>query len=229
MKASLPKKFVQVYESWYENHPAVFHSEIAALKKMLPASPDINGLEVGTGTGIFSKALGLKEGIESCEVMRKLAVKRGLQVRNAAATSLPFYDQHFDFVLLNLCNPFFHSMFFTFSEAYRVLKPNGSFVVCFFEKQSPFEKYYLKHKAEETFFSRCNFFPTQKILFEMNEAGFHQLKVGQTLFHEVSETTEPETLKPGFGEGSFVVVKATKNKKIKGTSFNMLFSLNERL
>jgi hypothetical protein len=227
MKATSPKAFVQAYESWYEKHPAVFHSEIAALKKMLPVSPNMNGLEVGTGTGIFSKALGLKEGIESCEMMRELALKRGIHVTNAAATALPFYDQHFDFVLLNLCNPFFHSMFFTFSEAYRVLKTNGSCVVCFFEKQSPFEKYYLSHEEDETFFSHCNFFPTQKILFEMNEVGFHQLSVAQTLFHEVSETKEPEALKPGFGEGSFVVVKATKRKKIKGTSFNMLFSLNE--
>jgi ubiquinone/menaquinone biosynthesis C-methylase UbiE len=227
MKSTSQTAFVQVYESWYENHSVVLDTEIAALKKMLPASHNMNGLEVGTGTGIFSKALGLNQGIESCEMMRELAVKRGIQVTNAAATALPFDDQHFDFVLLNLCNPFFHSMFFSFSEAHRVLKTNGSCVVCFFEKQSPFEKSYLSHQSDKAFFSHCNFFPTQKVLFEMNEAGFHELNVAQTLFHNISETKEPEALKPGFGEGSFVVVKATKNKKMKGTSFNMLFSQNE--
>lgn len=226
MNTTSAKEYVKACEDWYEKHPAILTSEIDALRHMLSASASQRGIEIGTGTGIFSKALGVKHGVEASNLMRKIAASRGIEVTNAVATDLPFPDNYFDYVVLNLCNPFVYSMYFAFSEAYRVLRVDGSLIVCFLEKESPFGKYYLDHKTENLFYYFSNFFSTQKILFELSEAGFRQLNVGQTLFRNIPDTTEPEDLKPGYGKGSFVVVKAVKQKKLRGTSYDILTTLN---
>lgn len=76
------------YDSWFDSHPAVFQSELEALKKLIPKSGD--GLEVGVGSGRFSAALGIKTGLEPSVVLSNLARSRGINVYEGVAESLPF-------------------------------------------------------------------------------------------------------------------------------------------
>jgi len=50
------------YDSWFDKNKAAFLSEIAALKKFVPKKGE--GLEVGTGTGRFAQALGIRTGVD---------------------------------------------------------------------------------------------------------------------------------------------------------------------
>ncbi len=44
----------------------------------------------------------------------------------------------------------------------------------------------------------------------MNQSGFIDLTFKQTIFQTLSETTKDELVKPGYGEGSFVVMRGKK-------------------
>ena len=46
----------------------------------------------------------------------------------------------------------------------------------------------------------------------MDQAGFKDLTFKQTIFKGLSETTRDEPVKPGHGEGSFVVIRGRKEE-----------------
>ncbi len=141
----------------YDQYPSVFKSEVEALSEMLPIGEKLNGIEIGTGTGRFSEALGIKEGIEPSENMRALAIKRGIEMMDAVAERLPYGDHRFDFVLMNFCISYLDDLHLTFKEAHRVTKSNGVLVVGFIDKNSIIGRYYDEHKPESTFYKQANF------------------------------------------------------------------------
>jgi len=203
---------VAEYEEWFEQYPWVFKSEVEALRDMLPVGEKLNGIEVGLGTGRFSKALGIKEGIEPSRAMREAAIGRGIEVMDGVAESLPYGDHRFDFVLMNFCISYFAELHPPFKEAHRVLKSNGVLVVGFIDKNSIIGRYYEAHKPESTFYKHANFYSVDKVLNELTRARLKNTSTCQTLFNSLDEIKEFQTSKPGSGEGSFVVVKAMKQR-----------------
>lgn len=211
MKTKLPfDSHVEQYEEWYEEYPHVFRSEVEALREMLPEGDNLVGIEVGLGTGRFSQALGIKEGLEPSVNMRSRAIERGIEVVDGTAENLPYGDLRFDFVLMAFCISYFEDLHAAFMEAYRVLKHDGSLVVGFIDRNSPIGQYYEKHKPESTFYKQANFYTVDKVARELAAAGFRHLTFCQTLFKPLDEIRAFEPSKPGYGEGSFVVVQARK-------------------
>lgn len=216
MKTKLPfNDHVAEYEEWFERYPYVFQSEVEALRDMLPVGDSLSGIEVGLGTGRFSKALGIKEGVEPSPPMRALATERGVEIIDGTAENLPYGDLRFDFVLMSFCISYFNELYTPFKEAYRVLKNNGVLVVGFIDKNSIIGKEYENRKPDSVFYKSANFYSVEKVLFELRRAGFRHETHCQTLFHSLNETTEFEPAKPGHGEGSFVVIKAMKKKTLR--------------
>ena len=198
------------YETWYKEHPFIFQSEVEALRQMLPAGENLRGIEVGVGTGRFANALNIKEGVEPSETLRELALKRGIEVMNGTAEHLPYGDLSFDFVLSAFCINCFNDLHVVFREAGRVLRKNGVLIVGFINRHSIIGKYYEEHKPESSFYRHANFFAVEKVVFELNLAGFRHFKFCQTLFNSFDKITSPEQPKPGYGEGSFIVIQARK-------------------
>lgn len=214
MKKHLPfDSHVSDYESWFDNYPYVFQSEVEALREMLPEGDALTGIEVGLGTGRFAKALGIKEGVEPSVPMRELAIKRGIEIIDGLAEQLPYAALRFDFVLMAFCISYFDELQEPFKEAFRVLKRDGCLVVGFLDKDSPIGKEYEKRKSDSLFYKHANFYSVEKVQRELKEAGFRNLEVVQTLFHPLEEIKELEHAKPGHGEGSFVVIRADKQPK----------------
>ncbi|MDP4261360.1 MAG: class I SAM-dependent methyltransferase [Bacteroidota bacterium] len=201
---------VAEYEDWFEKYPFVFKSEAEAIRDVLPTGNNISGIEVALGTGRFSKELGIKEGIEPSPNMRALALKRGIGVMSAEAEHLPYKDMRFDFVLMVFCISYFENLVAAFSEAKRVLKNDGALIVGFIDKDSPIGKYYEQRKPHSVFYRQANFYSVKKISEELKNLGFKKMEFSQTLFHALDDIKEFEPAKPGYGEGSFVVVKALK-------------------
>ncbi len=204
---------VAEYEAWYDQYPWVYKSEVEALREMLPEGEKLNGIEVGMGTGRFSQALGIKEGVEPSHKMRLVAVDRGLDVMDGVAESLPYGDHRFDFVLMNFCICYFDNLHVPFVEAHRVLKKDGSLVVGFIDKESYIGLQYEQHKPHSTFYRNATFYSVPKVIQELTKAGFKHHAVSQTLFGSLDEIKELQPSKEGYGEGSFVVIKATKSKE----------------
>ena len=203
------ENYAEDYDNWFQKYPYVFESEVAALRDVLPLG-DSRGLEIGLGTGRFSQALGLKEGIEPSLAMRKMALSRGIDVMDAVAEKLPFKDLRFDFVLIVSSISYFNDIHMAFQEARRVLKPGGSIIIGFIEKNSIIGKYYENKRHESIFYKQANYYTVAKLTSALTSAGFINLKYSQTLFKNLDEIKTFEPAELGFGKGSFVVIKATK-------------------
>jgi ubiquinone/menaquinone biosynthesis C-methylase UbiE len=201
---------VEAYEAWYEKYPEVYLSEVAALKEQFLKLPEnIKGLEVGIGTGKFAQILGIKEGVEPANEMASIARKRGIEVVNGNAENLPVKDLNFDFVLfVTICH--LNSAKSAFKEACRVLKPNGSIIIGFIDKDQKIGKAYEENRMRSTFFRYANFYSVIQVTKLLKEAGFKDIEYNQTLFGNLEEIKEVQLPKKGFGEGSFVVIKAVK-------------------
>ena len=201
---------VAEYEAWYDQYPWVYRSEVEALREMMPEGERLNGIEVGMGTGRFSQALGIKEGVEPSHNMRLAALNKGLEVMDGVAESLPYGDHRFDFVLMNFCISYFDNLHAPFAEAHRVLKKEGALIVGFIDKESMIGKKYEERKSDSTFYRNATFYSVNKVISELKMAGFKHYVFSQTLFGSLEEIKELQPSREGYGEGSFVVIKATK-------------------
>ena len=203
-------RHVEEYEKWYEDYPKVYQSELTAIREQLLKLPEnIRGIEVGLGTGRFALPLGIKEGVEPSSEMAEKAINRGIEVIEALAEGLPYGDLQFDFVLfVTICH--LDSLKNALAEAYRVLKHEGSVLIGFLDKDRSVAQQYIEKRHRSTFFAKANFYTVDRIQTLLKDAGFKNLEFNQTLFGDLEEMAEVQIPKSGFGEGSFVVVRASK-------------------
>ncbi|MBT8298327.1 MAG: class I SAM-dependent methyltransferase [Maribacter sp.] len=204
------EKNVEEYEKWYEDYSEVYQSELAAIKEQLLKLPEnIRGIEVGLGTGRFAQPLGIKEGVEPSEAMAEKAIKRGIEIIDGIAEKLPYGDMQFDFVLfVTICH--LDNIKYALAEAHRVLKPKGSIVIGFLDKDQSVAKQYLEKRHRSTFYANASFYTVDRIKSLLKESKFKELEFNQTLFDDLDKINKTQMPKQGFGEGSFVVVKAIK-------------------
>lgn len=210
LQSDIFEKHVGDYEAWYDQHPEVYESEIFALRELLATLPEnIRGIEVGLGTGRFSKPLGIKEGIEPAESMAARARARGIEVMDGLAENLPYADLQFDFVLfVTICH--LRNLKMALMEAHRVLKHKGALIIAFLDKDRPIAQSYIEKRKRSTFYAHADFYTVSRLEAVLLETGFRDLEYRQTLFGNLDEIKEVQLPRPGHGEGSFVVVKALK-------------------
>jgi SAM-dependent methyltransferase len=199
---------VDRYEQWFVDHPLAYVSELRAVRELLPTNG--SGLEIGLGTGRFAAPLDITKGIEPSRSMAELARKKGIEVVPGVAEHLPFRDGEFAFALMVTTVCFLDDRDMAFREVHRVLKPGGSFVVGFVDRDSPLGKEYQTRKDASAFYKHATFYTTKDIISALEQAGFGSLEFRQTLFKPLDEMVEIEPVKEGSGQGSFVVVRALK-------------------
>ena len=195
------------YDDWFQRHNTAYQSELLALQKAVPI--DKLGIEIGVGTGRFAQNLHIKHGVEPAENMAKMAEQRDIKVIRAVAENLPIQAESFDYALLVTTVCFLSDIPKAFSEINRILKPQGEVILAIIDKNSALGKKYETGKAENKFYKDAHFHSTEEITELAAQAGFGKFEYWQTLFKESSDIVEQP--KQGFGEGSFVVIKAQKH------------------
>jgi ubiquinone/menaquinone biosynthesis C-methylase UbiE len=195
------------YESWFEKHPAVFKSEVGLLRSMIPAGV---GFEVGIGTGLFARELGIRMGNDPSESMLRIAQSRNLITYRCKGNCLPFHDGYFDFVLMVTTICFLDDVAGTLKECFRVIRPGGSIIVGFVDKESIIGKAYQAAGVKSLFYKEAEFYSAREVRSFLKEAGFIVKKVRQTLFGELSGITEGQQHLEGSGKGGFVAVLANR-------------------
>ena len=196
------------YEDWFNENKYAYQSEINAIKNILPNFN--NGIEIGVGSGKFALPLGIKYGVEPSVEMRKIAESRGIRVFDGVAENLPLENESCDLVLMVTTLCFLDDASKAFSEVYRILKPEGFFVNGFVDKNSMIGKIYQQYKEKSIFYNIAVFFSTEEVIDLLEESGFKNLKFNQTIFNTLDKIDKVEMVKDGYGEGSFIAIRAQK-------------------
>jgi len=204
------EKYAEQYEEWFVENRWVYEAELRAVKAMLPVGG--HGVEIGVGSGRFAEPLGIKIGVEPSKRMREIAQKRGIQVLDGVAEELPFDDAGFDFVLMVTTVCFVDNIRKASLEAHRVLSHGGFLIIGFVDRNSMVGQTYLDHQNENVFYKDATFFSVDELDELMDQAGFKDLTFKQTIFKALSRTMRDEPVKPGHGEGSFVVICGRKEE-----------------
>jgi len=113
-------------------------------------------------------------------------------------------------LITTLC--FLSDIDLAFHEVHRILKQHGTFVIGFVAKESPIGQSYFEIQARDVFYRVARFYSVPEVISHLNFTGFSHFEFVQTLFHPLEEIITLEPVKSGCGEGSFVVVRALKNK-----------------
>jgi len=195
------------YDNWFDKHSNIYQSEILALKEAITINK--KGLEIGSGTGRFSIPFKINIGVEPSFNMSKLAEQKGMTIINAVAENLPFHNHSFDFALMVTTVCFLSDIPKAFSEVHRILKPKGEIILAIIDKNSELGMKYETEKLENKFYKDAHFHSAKEITTLLEQSDFYSFSYWQTLIK--SDTNKIEQPKHGFGEGSFVVIKAIKN------------------
>jgi len=201
------EKETKHYDNWFEEHSALYHEELAAVKSLIPSFS--KGIEIGVGTGRFAAPLGIKAGIEPSAKMAAIAKKRGIEIIPGTAEALPLPDKAYDFVLMVTTICFVDDPAKAIKEIYRILQPGGTLIIGFVDKETPLGKNYQKHKEKSRFYKSARFFSTHEVLQLLHNAGFTGCQCVQTLFGDSLQNMQVG-YKEGYGEGAFVVIKCKK-------------------
>ena len=196
------------YEKWFNLNKNTYLSEIKAIRDFIPQYK--KGMEVGIGSGLFALPLGIKDGVEPSENMRVLARSRGLNAIDGVAERLPYASNTYDFVLMVTTICFVDDVKISLFAIRRVLKQGGKLIVAFIDKDSPLGESYLKNKEDSLFYKDANFYSTNTILSLLNECGFKNPQIRQTVYGKLSDINEVQDFKDGYGEGSFVIISVEK-------------------
>lgn len=202
------QKYTARYEKWFEDNQWVYQAELKAVKCLMPAGQ--YGLEVGVGTGRFAGPLGITIGVEPSSQMGDIAQKRGIKVLHGVAEKLPFKNSIFEFVLMVTTICFVDDINKSFEEAFRVLVKGGYLIIGLVDRNSPIGQIYFRHQNNNVFYKEATFYSVEEVLEIMKKTGFDDFSFCQTIFRNLTEINEHETIKPGYGEGSFVVIRGKK-------------------
>jgi SAM-dependent methyltransferase len=199
---------VDAYEAWFYENPAAYASELLAVRRVVPPSGRV--LEVGVGTGRFSAPLKIPLGVDPSLPMLAMARRRGTGVAAAAGEALPVRDGSLDAVLLVTTLCFLNDPAAAVVQARRALKPAGLLACAFIDADSPLGRRYRELKSRSRFYREARFFKVEEVRGLMEGGGFTVREIHQTLTAPPASLREPEPPRPGFGEGSFVVIAAAR-------------------
>lgn len=197
------------YEEWFETFDEAYESEVAALESLRPDGT--SSLEVGVGTCRFAVPLQIEYGLDPTPEMAARAQDSGITVVLGVAEELPYRSATFELVLFVTTICFVDDLTASLREAHRVLRPGGSILLGYIDKESRVGKHYQAVKDENPFYRDATFYSTETVLDVLETVGFSDIEVRQTIFQMPDEMDAVAPVKEGYGDGSFVALGAGKS------------------
>jgi len=194
-------------DKWFDKHRNLFLSEVKALRKVIPENK--SGIEIGVGTGRFAEKLSIRRGLDPAEEMVRIANEKGIKTVTGKAENMPFKNNTFDYAVMITVDCFLENILKAFLEVHRILKPDGSFIIGMIDKNSHLGEIYQEKKEDNLYYKHASFHSAEEISEILQKAGFKNFKYWQTLISNSDSSIEEPV--EGYGEGGFVVIKASVN------------------
>jgi ubiquinone/menaquinone biosynthesis C-methylase UbiE len=201
------EKYAAEYDEWFNIHTWAYHSEIKAIKLLIPTEG--RGIEIGVGTGRFATPFGIKYGVEPSKAMSDIARSRGIKVYEGKAERLPLNDDSFNYALLITTLCFLDSPLQALKETRRIICPNGKIIIGMLDKDSPLGKEYESKKMSSKFSQNATFYSVSQVLEWLEQLGCQQIKICQTMTQSPEDIKTIAPVKEGHGEGLFVAISAS--------------------
>jgi len=198
------------YDGWYdsENGKPLYQSEVECLR---PLVPETGGpiLEIGVGTGRFAMHFPGAYGVDPAFSTLKIAQTRGVRCVRGRGETLPFRCRTFETVLVIATLCFVKEPVLLLKEAKRVLTGEGSIVVGFIPKDSPWGIFCEEKKRRGSpFYGGASFYTFPSLEYLLREAGLKASRIRSTLLREPSVPAKVEESHEGHVRGAgFVCVK----------------------
>lgn len=202
-------KYIEEYEKWFKENHYAYLSEVEAIRHFIPNNK--KGIEIGIGTGRFAVPFNIREGVEPSAVMRDYSLHLGLVVHNGVAEKLPLEDNSYDFALMVTTICFLDDVFKAFHETRRILQPGGRIIVGIIDKNSPLGQFLKKEKKSNVFYKDATFYSVAEVCNLLETSKFTNIEIIQTIFGDASLIRSLQMYKESYGEGGFVVIKASKS------------------
>lgn len=127
------------YDAWFADNNLVYETELRALQS-LPAAKSGPKMEVGVGPGHFARELGVAFGLDPARAPLLLAKKRGIICCQGAGEHLPVKDGVMGSLYLLFTLYFADDPRRILSECARILKKDGTLVICMIPPESKWGK-----------------------------------------------------------------------------------------
>ena len=202
------EEHAEEYDSWYLEHPLIFESEAKAIEAL---GANGLGLEVGVGSGVFAKRLGVSVGIDPSLSMLLLAKSKGIEVVRGVGKYLPFRDDAFDYILIANTLCFVRNPRAMIKDAGRVLKEAGSLIVCEVPKDPSWGRLYEEKRGRgHRFYRYATLYTILNLYHILEDGGFRVVDAKGTLSLGPSEEERVEEPESSIEGKSFVCLGAVK-------------------
>lgn len=191
------------YDEWFSRNYVTAANELDAVREALRGA-DGPCVEVGSGTGYFSSAMGCL-GVEPSLGMALEALRRGAQQVLGRAEALPIRSSSLGAVLMVVTLCFLERPEEAVAESSRVLRPGGRLVSCIITRSSPWGRLYSELGASgHPFYSRARFYEVAEVDSMASAAGLTVAGRAATLTYGPMERPRREQPRGYSGAESFV-------------------------
>lgn len=201
-------EYAENYDEWFDRYNYAYESELNSIREFIPKHG--LGVEIGVGTGRFAKPFSISIGVEPAEGMAEIAESRGITVHNTTAEDLPFCKEYFDFVLMVTTFCFLDNPDLALQNIHKILKADGKLIIGIIDKNSELGKNYQELQQGDRFYKYANFYSVEEVIELLKNNDFEVTDINQTIFENPVNMKKTAQIKSGYGEGSFVAVKADR-------------------
>jgi SAM-dependent methyltransferase len=159
---SVFEAYAKDYDSWFDEHPDEYSSELARVRRILP-SPASCSIEIGAGSGRFTAPLGIMLGIEPSRALSRMARQRGVEVILGRAEALPLKNGSCSTALLVTVLCFIDDPVQALKEIHRVLTSRGFLVIAFIERDGEIQRNYIRDGEKGKFLSSGKFYSQEEV------------------------------------------------------------------
>ncbi|MCQ1538131.1 class I SAM-dependent methyltransferase [Methanocalculus taiwanensis] len=163
------------YDRWFDDHPKIYSAQLSILRDAVPAEGLM--LEIGVGSGRFAAPLCITLGIDPSHSLAKIAKRRGIETVIGVGEHTPFRDNTCDAILMMTVICFLDDPLPVFWEAHRLLKPDGTLVLGFIEKDGEIARRYQGEKVKGRFLRYVTYYSVDEIAAFFQDAGFLEVAI----------------------------------------------------